>query len=119
MHTDISKIHNIHYNQCRKPWNCIGEGSGSGKFGKNAIPEDQVHLGHCLKLMTVWHNVRHDLETKLLALTKDKTIDTGRAGDYKRKVFRGHCKGYGGDSYLPLAGIPTTFHRISDLYQKK
>jgi hypothetical protein len=119
MHTEVSKIYNIHYNQCRKPWNCIGEGSHSGKFGKQSIPEDQVHLDHCMELLTIWHNIRTDLETKLLELTGDKTIEEGRVGDYKKEIFQGHCKGNGGENYLTLTGTTGTFQSISDLYKKK
>jgi hypothetical protein len=28
MHTSLDKIHSIHFTQCHKPWNCIGEGNG-------------------------------------------------------------------------------------------
>lgn len=119
MQTEVSEIFNIHYNQCRKPWNCIGEGSRSDKSNKQSIPEDQVHLNHCMELMTIWHNVRTDLETKLLNLTGDKTIRKGRVGKYKKDVFQGHCTGNGGENYLALTGKTATFRRISNLYMGK
>lgn len=116
MVTDLSEIYSIHFNQCRKPWNCIGKGSKAGTFGKTAIPEDQVHLDHCMRLLKVWHDIRWDLESSLLKLTGDKSIDNGSKGDYKKDIFRGHCSGYGGENYLPIAGSVVTRRKISELY---
>ena len=118
MTTEVSQIYNIHYNQCRKPWNCIGGGSHSGEHGKEAIPEDQVHLDHCMQLMPIWHNFRTDLETKLEQLTGDESIKRGQTGDYKKDVFYGHCKGYGQENYLPLTAEPDSFRRIGELYKR-
>jgi hypothetical protein len=117
MHTDVSKLYSVHYNQCRKPWNCIGEGSRVGK-SISAIPEDQVNLDHCMDLLTMWHKVRADLETSLLTLTGDETIERGRKGTYKRPVFQGHCTGNGGENYLALSGSTQTMRRVSNLYQR-
>jgi hypothetical protein len=116
MQTDVSKIYSIHYCQCRKPWNCIG-GAKSVTGDKRSIPDDTVNLDHCLQLMTAWHRMRDDLETKLLKLTKDKSIDGGRNGTYKSDVFFGHCRGNGGENYLPIAGKTETFRALLDLYK--
>ena len=117
MVTPVQDIYNIHYNQCRKPWNCIGVGSHSASADKFSIPEDQVHFHHCMELLTVWHNVRTDLETKLFAQTKDEMLLLGQAGDYKKDIFQGHCKGNGGKEYIPMKGRPETFRRIPELYE--
>lgn len=119
MTTDVSRIYNIHYNQCRKPWNCIGAGSHSGEYGKEAIPEDQVHLDHCMKLMPIWHSFRTDLETKLERLTGDESIEKGQIGKYKTDIFQGHCKDYGPENYLPLSAKPESLQRIIELYNNR
>jgi hypothetical protein len=118
MHTDVSKLYSVHYNQCRKPWNCIGEGSRTDK-SKSAIPEDQVNLEHCLELLTAWHKVRADLETSLLMISGDKAVERGRKGSYKRPVFQGHCTGNGGENYLTLSGSTHIMKRIASLYHSK
>jgi hypothetical protein len=116
MHTPLDQIYNIHYTQCRKPWNCIGLGSLSEGGDKKSIPEDSVHLDHCMELLTVWHSHRTDLETKLLALTGDETIEEGRKSDYKKQFFQGHCSGEGQENYHVLSGRPETFKRLVELY---
>lgn len=118
MSTDVSKIYNVHYNQCRKPWNCIGEGSKT-RTDKLAIPEDAVHLSHCLELQTIWHKTRSDLEAQLYQLTKDPTILEGSVGNYSRDVFQGHCHAYGGQDYIQLTGSKESFRRIPELYQEQ
>lgn len=116
MHTALDKIFNIHYTQCRKPWNCIGMGSTEEGADKFAIPEDSVHLDHCMQLLTVWHDYRTDLEKKLLALTGDDEVLSGQIGSYKRDVFQGHCKGNGGSQYIPLSIQPVMRKRLPELY---
>lgn len=117
MHTETSKVYNIHYTQCRKPWNCVGIGSNDKNATKKSIPEDSVHLDHCMELLTIWHAHRQDLETKLLALTGDSLIDKGRGSDYKKEVFQGHCSGEGAEHYQVLSGQPATWKRLSELYE--
>lgn len=113
--TNVDQIYNIHYTQCRKPWNCIGEGD-STVFEKSSIPEDSVHLDHCMELLTIWHNVRTSLETQLYALTGDETIRNGQAGLYTHHVFQGHCKANGQSEYLPISATPESRKRINELY---
>jgi hypothetical protein len=119
MVTPVEQIYNVHYNQCRKPWNCIGIGSHSEGADKFSIPEDQVHFDHCMELLRVWHDVRIDLEMKLYELTADETVLQGQSGSYKRDVFQGHCKGNGGNQYITLQGQPETFKRIPYLYESR
>jgi alpha-N-acetylglucosamine transferase len=116
MHTPMSQIYNIHFTQCRKPWNCIGIGDSEQGAGKESIPEDSVHLDHCMELQMIWHSFRADLEKKLEELTGDKTVRNGQAGSYKKDVFHGHCNGNGGKQYVRLAGKPETLKRLPDLY---
>jgi hypothetical protein len=117
MHTPLAQIYNIHYTQCRKPWNCIGLGNSMQGSDKKSIPEDSVHFDHCMELLTVWHSVRSDLEQKLMTLTGDETIqEEGRKGDYNKQVFQGHCSGEGQDNYHVLAGRPETWKRLAELY---
>ena len=126
MVTPLSDIYSVHFNQCRKPWNCIGSGSRELPEDKFAIPQDQVHLDHCLELVTEWHRVRTDLETKLqqqqqhvgLSPLSNSKISASMSGDYKTLQFQGHCMSYGGGGYLRLAGGDVeTLRRIPELYQ--
>lgn len=111
--TPLDQIYSIHFTQCRKPWNCIGEGDKNpsnavGRGDKNAIPENSVILEHCLELQQTWHTYRRELEEQLFALTGDETIKEGSAGEYKKNVFQGHCSEYGGGAYLPISGTDET-----------
>ena len=137
MHTEMDLIYNIHYTQCRKPWNCIGDGDSTLKLPRNKvsrsvknqlIPENIVHLDHCLDLLQVWHDVRTDLEDELTRLAptvstrNDKNNSTemiahARRGTYKTKTFQGHCLANG--DYLSLAnGHHETLQRIAQIYQQ-
>jgi hypothetical protein len=117
MHTELDKIYIIHFTQCRKPWNCIGLGSLEKPDDKMSIPEDSVHLDHCMELLTVWHGMRSDLEQKLAALTGDSTVvEVGQKGTFKKQVFQGHCTENGGSGYVPLSGKPETLKRLSEIY---
>jgi hypothetical protein len=69
-----------------------------------------------MEIMTLWHNVRTDLEDKLQQLTGDRTISQGRSGNYKKDIFQGHCTANGGAGYLPLTGEKSSFRRLSELY---
>ena len=118
MNTNVSLIYSIHYTQCRKPWQCVGEGRyAHPELGKLNIPEDQVNLNHCMELMTVWHNIRTDLENKLLQLTNDTTIRNGQSGTYKPEYFNGHCTGNGNSGYLKLAATTESLKRLPELYE--
>lgn len=122
MVTPVEEIYNIHYTQCRKPWNCIGigtsdvQGKAGGKTDKLAIPENSVNLTHCMELQTIWHSYRTDLERQLHKLTADDSILA--TGDYKTDVFQGHCTADGGSNYVPIQGKPESLLRLSELYKK-
>jgi hypothetical protein len=118
MITNISDIYSVHYNMCRKPWNCIGEGTRANK-AESSIPEDQVNLEHCMELLTMWHTVRTDLETRLFKLVGNATIENARNGDYRKEVFQGHCTGYGGENYLALVASEEMVRGIGDLYNQQ
>lgn len=116
MNTNVSEIYNIHFTLCRKPWNCIGERSSVHGVGKQSINEDQLNYDHCMKLITIWHNVRSDLENKMISLTSDSTINEGRKGDYFKDIFQGHCTENGGSGYVPLAGHKESFMKLPEIY---
>jgi hypothetical protein len=107
MVTPVSDVYQIHYTQCRKPWNCIGEANYNKSSPKMNIPIDSVHLDHCMMLQTVWHTTRRDLERQLQPLVAawnaSAVVDTSLQGTYKPDVFQGHCRDNGGDYYV---GIP-------------
>ena len=120
MHTDPSLIYSIHFTQCRKPWNCIGEGHSGGRVpgGPPAthIDTDAGDLEHCLELLQKWHELRSDLEKEIHDLAQDKTVLDGMAGRYKSDIFQGHCLGQGGSNYTRIQGLPATFGRMQELY---
>lgn len=114
--SNISDLYNIHYGGCRKPWLCPGEISYFDWFNtQNPLVSNHTH---CMALHRVWHSVRTDLETQLLSLTGDMTINDGRVGSYMPDVFLGHCKSHGAEHYLSLSGSATTFQLIQSLYDK-
>jgi hypothetical protein len=121
MVTPLEQIYSIHYTQCRKPWNCIGEPK-LDKSQKMNIPTDSVHLDHCLELQTIWHSMRYDLEVKLEELSKKAGTSANvkpRAlaeQTYKHTVFRGHCTDNGGDYYIPID--PALYPHIVDMYKR-
>ena len=116
MVTNLTDIYSIHFNMCRKPWNCVGEGSHTGAKGLETIPEDQVHLNHCMELIRVWHSVRTDYENRLYQITRDENIKEQQKGEYKKDVFQGHCNGNGASNYRPLTGDKDTLRRVPELY---
>jgi hypothetical protein len=64
----------------------------------------------------MWHELRAALETKLKAAAKDKTVDDGISGKYKKDVFKGHCQGEA--KYLPIEGKDETIKLIPSLYEQ-
>lgn len=117
MVTPIDSIYSIHYTQCRKPWNCAGEGNLAVN-DKRGIPEDNVDIDHCLSLQKLWHEYRSDLEDRFLEGSGvGKRQSQGRNGTYMTDIFLGHCAGFGGDSYLPMAmNDPSSLRKIKSLY---
>ena len=95
-------------------------GMGSTEPGADkskAIPEDSVHLDHCMELLTVWHQCRTSLEDKLYDLTGDETIRSGRSGKHMKEVFQGHCTGNGAENYISIKGTPETMLRLPEIYE--
>lgn len=116
MVTNLTDIYSIHYTMCRKPWNCVGEGSRGNRKGFETIPEDQVHFDHCMELIRVWHSVRTDYENRLYQLTGDESIKEQQTGEYKTDVFQGHCNENGASGYRPLTSNEATLRRVPELY---
>ena len=120
--TEMDKIYNVHYTQCRKPWACIavGQPGGTKPGGKRgvdfAIDTNAVKVDHCMMLQNRWHAVRTDLEQKLFQLTGDATILNGRNGTYKEDIFMGHCSEDGAPGYIRLSGKEESYSRFHEIY---
>lgn len=99
--TDMNSIKNIHFTNCRKPWNCAGK-SSTAKGGGGIDPRT-ADYDHCMQVAHKWHEMRTDLEQCILNITGgDAKILDGQAGSYKKDVFMGHCSEDGGGGYLPI-----------------
>lgn len=114
--TNSSLIFNVHYTQCRKPWNCVSVADGTPEAVGAGIDTTTGNLEHCVELTTKWHVVRKDLEDKLYSLTNDKGIFEGHAGTYRPHIFRGHCTGEGSPGYTSIKGDSQSFVQIASLY---
>jgi hypothetical protein len=113
--TNVSLIYNVHYTQCRKPWNCVAVGVDGGNKGA-AIDTTTGKLEHCLPLIQKWHDVRRDFQAKLMTLSKDESIHEGATGTYRKELFRGHCKAEGPSGYLQIQANSETFAKIPTMY---
>lgn len=115
--TNTRLIHNVHFTQCRKPWNCVGLGEKGGDHGKK-IDTGAGNYEKCMEMVTKWHEIRLDFETKLFALTKDDRImEAATKSDYKVEIFRGHCAGEGGSNYSQIDASQATFAEVPKMYQ--
>ena len=57
-----------------------------------------------MEVARTWHEMRNDLEQKIVALTgNDKVVSEGQKGTYKKDVFMGHCDADGQIGYVPIA----------------
>ena len=111
-YTDLSLVKNIHFTNCRKPWNCRGVSGGTGTGG---IDPRTADYEHCMEVIHTWHEMRTDLEDKIVAVTGKKTVLDGRKGSYKKEVFMGHCDGDGANGYLPITSPEETLSQeVSD-----
>jgi len=100
--TDMSLIKNIHFTNCRKPWNCAGR-MGT-EAGKGNIDPRTADFDHCMEVARTWHEMRNDLEQQIVALTgDDEVLSEGQKGSYKKDVFIGHCDADGQGGYVPIA----------------
>ena len=105
----MTKIKNIHYTNCRKPWNCAGEIlNDKQKKTELGIDIRTTNVTTCHVIMNKWHSIRSDLED-LVVLNSDenneqiiKMYERWRSGDYKTGVFQNHCKNHGQDGYNPI-----------------
>ena len=97
--TDTNLIKNIHFTKCRKPWNCAGVSS----INKGDIDPRTTDFDHCMVVVRKWHQMRTDLEQKIVEATGgDTKVLEGQSGDYRRDVFMGHCSKNGQNGYLPI-----------------
>jgi hypothetical protein len=70
-----------------------------------------------MELVTRWHAIRSDFESKLFSLTNDPLIQKGRSGKHKFDYFQGHCIEEGGENYLEIRASNTSLLRVAELYQ--
>ena len=106
----ISQIRSVHYTNCRKPWNCIGITWAKGQDKKaQGIDERNTNFDKCLEVVKLWHNLRSELEGKVIRLTGNQSLEkVWRRGEFKADVFNGHCVENGQGGYIPLSGaIPS------------
>jgi hypothetical protein len=121
MNVDLDLVKSVHYTVCRKPWNCVSEGYENGQHpetGEKGVAIDirTGNLEQCLKLVQRWHEYRSDFESKLHAITQDDGILTGNGEEYKRDIFRGHCKGEGSKNYIQIQGSEQSFEKVPEIY---
>jgi len=122
MNTDFDKIYSVHYTLCRKPWQCISRSNNKlpkdrgPQDSKYDIPSNTVSPPHCHELVRHWHDLRLDFENQLYSLTKDESILEGNSNDYKKDIFRGHCKAEGNSGYALISGKEESFKRVTELY---
>eukprot|EP00543_Licmophora_paradoxa_P008740 CAMPEP_0202454458 /NCGR_PEP_ID=MMETSP1360-20130828/12184_1 /ASSEMBLY_ACC=CAM_ASM_000848 /TAXON_ID=515479 /ORGANISM="Licmophora paradoxa, Strain CCMP2313" /LENGTH=303 /DNA_ID=CAMNT_0049073775 /DNA_START=62 /DNA_END=973 /DNA_ORIENTATION=+ len=116
MVTDVKKIKNVHFTECRKPWNCVGIGVKGGAKGK-AIDTNAGSYEKCMELVRLWHGYRTDFENKLYALTKDESVRKAQSGVYKTEIFMGHCHGEGGVNYTQIGGSDESFAQVPKIYE--
>ncbi|KAL9189634.1 hypothetical protein ACHAXT_009309 [Thalassiosira profunda] len=108
--TDLSLVKNIHYTNCRKPWNCAGKSSTS----KGDIDPRTTDYEHCMKVSRTWHEMRTDLEGKIANVTGDAAVLEGQTGSYKEDVFMGHCKDDGQAGYLPIVASKEIMRQVAE-----
>ena len=111
--TDISLVKNVHYTNCRKPWNCAGEELHKNQ-PKTALGIDTrtTNITTCYKVMTKWHKIRTHFEDAIHSYSSDNDDEDKRKiqaaykrwrdGDYKMDIFQGHCKEHGQNGYNPI-----------------
>ena len=108
--TDLKLIKNIHFTNCRKPWNCAGELSTK----KGSIDPRTTDYGHCTQVIRTWHEMRTDLEQKILDITGDTKVQEGQSGSYKEDLFMKHCKEDGQSGYIPIAASKEVMAQVAE-----
>lgn len=114
--TDLALIKNIHYTNCRKPWQCAGVSSTS----KGDIDPRTADFDHCMEVVRKWHAMRSDLEVRVLdSMGKNATtgglLQEGQVGSYMTDVFMGHCSANGPEGYLPISLTKDMWVQMSDV----
>lgn len=115
MKADLSDIKSVHYTECRKPWNCVGVGVPGGAKGA-AIDTNAGSFEKCMEVVTRWHEIRSDFESKLFTLTNDPRLTEAASHDYKKDIFQGHCAGEGGKNYTQIDASDDSFARVPEIY---
>jgi hypothetical protein len=115
MVTPLENIKSVHFTECRKPWNCVGIGVKGGARG-TAIDTSAGSYDKCMEVITKWHWLRADFESKLFALTSDDRLREASSQTYKPDIFQGHCAGEGGDNYSEINATDATLAMVPKLY---
>ena len=112
--TSLDLVYNIHFTNCRKPWNCAGKSSTS----KGDIDPRTADYEHCMDVARKWHSMRTDLEQQIQDLTGDDKILEGKRGQYKADVFLGHCSEDGQQGYLPISASKEAMSKMNSVWDK-
>eukprot|EP00581_Thalassiosira_minuscula_P016510 CAMPEP_0183719362 /NCGR_PEP_ID=MMETSP0737-20130205/12339_1 /TAXON_ID=385413 /ORGANISM="Thalassiosira miniscula, Strain CCMP1093" /LENGTH=499 /DNA_ID=CAMNT_0025949079 /DNA_START=65 /DNA_END=1564 /DNA_ORIENTATION=+ len=107
--TDVSLVKNIHFTNCRKPWNCAGKSS----TGKGDIDPRTADYDHCMGVVRKWHEVRTDLEGSIANITGDTKVLEGQSGEYNKDAFMGHCSEDGQKGYLPIVADKEVMAKVA------
>ncbi len=94
---DVSEVRTAHFTLCQKPWECLSH------------EHDMLQHRLCRKLFGEWYKVRADLELSWegKSLVDEERLNGGKKvvvgeGKYDGDLFRGFCKGYGKNGYIPM-----------------
>ncbi len=110
--TDLTLIKNIHYTNCRKPWQC----SGVSSTAKGDIDPRTANFDHCMEVVRRWHEMRSDLEWRVQKIMGNSTgLREGQGGKYMTNVFMGHCGSNGSDGYLPISFTKEMLIKVADV----
>merc|ERR1711862_671467 len=128
--TDISLIKNVHYTNCRKPWNCAGEVLNDAQTRlEKGIDIRTTNITTCYIVMNKWHTIRNDFENSIISILKQKqdsnndnklllqtVYERWRNGSYKIDVFQHHCTKHGQNGYNPLIVNDGMMEKVLDLF---
>lgn len=121
-YTDMALIKNIHYTNCRKPWQCAGiSSSDKGEY----IDPRTANFDHCMEVVRSWHEMRSDLEHRVHEINIiGNNLTAGGllqqegqivVGDYMTNVFMGHCRSNGADGYIPISLTKEMLSKVADV----
>ena len=94
-----------------KAWQCAGVSSTA----KGDIDPRTADFDHCLEVVRRWHQMRLDLERRVLNITGNLTVLEGQVGNYTADVFMGHCSTNGPEGYLPISVTKEVLLQIADV----